>query len=838
MNNNGILQPAAGFAAVLAQWRDGTAPPGTLSDPPFERLSLALADPRASAMDRLVLLRHVLRYENLRVGHSVSAILSEALGRRAVEVGLDTIVVGPQRFEVTVRPWRPAWLERGLRAVDETAMRAPPRRFANQSGPLADPFLHALGRETYRSNAQQAAVRAVVSMPSGASLIVDLPTGEGKSTVFRTIARTGFAASSVGQKPGLVVVVVPTVTLALDHERTCGGSDTKPLAYVGGREARNALIRDAIRSGSQSLLFVAPEAVVQSLREPLGRIAKSGGLAALVIDEAHLVDGWGTGFRTAFQMLAGVVNAWRDESPEAERFRTIFLSATLSKGSLQTLQDLFSPSTEIPVVSGASVRPEPEYWIAESADLTTRQRRVEEALCYLPRPAILYVTKVADAEYWSTHLRSQGFGRLALVHGGTLADERERVLQHWSDAQVDIVVATSAFGLGIDYPHVRAVIHACLPETFDRFYQEVGRGGRDGCASISLLIPESSDARVSRGLSVKKVITIERGLKRWKAMFHHRATQSEGYPRYVVPIDVSPGYDEEDIDLIGERSTDWNLRVLALMARSGVIRLLGACVRDLQIPNAPQQFERIEILDERHLDPAIWSTRIESTRREISEQGDRAFRLLQRFATGRECPARLIGELYGTPNRPVALVCGGCRVCRDDPTQRLEDGFVPYRRPPWPVQAKIASAMDRIWGQGRYALVSYPFAAPGSRVVRDFVDALRRLDTYGLRLWVEVGAVAQWMREAATKALSGRPWMAFASETWKSVIWPEGARVIACGPEEIPSAALLAAGAQTSARIVLVPERAADPKQRDREIAAIVPGPVYTLQTFMSAVLQ
>ena len=642
------------------------------------------------------------------------------------------------------------------------------------------------GTHPYRSSAQAAAIRSVLSMPAGAALAVDLPTGEGKSTVFKVIATVGFAASPSGQAPGLVVVVVPTVTLALDHERTCGGNDAAPFAYIGGREGRNELIRSAIESGSQRILFAAPESIAQSLRLPLARVASAGRLGAVVIDEAHLVDAWGTGFRTEFQTLAGLLNAWKTESPQAFDFRTVFLSATLTDASLQTLQDLFSPEVPVPVFSGASVRPEPEYWVASPVDSATRRERVDEALRHLPRPLILYVTKVADAEMWHGRLRGQGYSRVAMVHGGTSSEEREQILRGWTEAAIDVVVATSAFGLGIDYPHVRSVVHACLPETFDRFYQEVGWTGRDGCASISLLVPDFNDAQIARSLSAQKVITVERGLVRWRSMFQHPLTISEGYPRYVIPLDVPPGYDVNDIDLVGERSTDWNQRTLALMARAGLIRLLGACTRQLDPQNSPQQFERIEVRNEKHLHLATWQAIVEPARLQIMEKSYEAFVLLKRFGTGRECPATLVGEMYSGPGRQVALRCSGCRVCREDPKSRIEDGSVAYKRPPWPIQAQLAPSMKHIWGDSGYAVVTYPTRLTSTRAVRDFVDGLRRLDTFGLRIWVGVGDIPEWMLSSVDKACAGKPWVTLSSSSWAPMIWPEGAQIVACGEDAVP----------------------------------------------------
>ena len=295
MNSEVELSGAAALTAVIRQWRDPALPIERYSEPALARLSGALADPQASHLDRLVLLRHVLRYESLRRGQDIPIRLPKAGLEQARETGLTVHEFGSGDVEVAARPWHPTWLEDGRHAVDEWAMRAADQRFGAEAGPPADPLLSALGRTTYRSTAQQAAIRAAVSMPSGESLIIDLPTGEGKSSVFRVLAATGFAASPAGLPPSLILVVVPTVTLALDHERVCRGSDSESLAYIGGRETRNEAIRRAIGAGTQRLVFAPPEAVVRSLRTSLARSAREGRLGAGCDDEAHLIDGWGTG---------------------------------------------------------------------------------------------------------------------------------------------------------------------------------------------------------------------------------------------------------------------------------------------------------------------------------------------------------------------------------------------------------------------------------------------------------------------------------------------------------------------------------------------------------------
>jgi ATP-dependent DNA helicase RecQ len=194
-----------------------------------------------------------------------------------------------------------------------------------------------------------------------------------------------------------------------------------------------------------------------------------------------------------------------------------------------------------------------------------------------------------------------GFRRVRKVHGRTGRAEREEIVAEWRDGSLDLVVGTSAFGLGIDYPHARSVIHACVPETLDRFYQEVGRGGRDGKGSLSLIAPSAKDFTTAEKINAQQVIRIDRGLKRWSTMFAPKLPLSPGH--FAVRIDGRPGTDERDIDMFGETNTDWNLRTVALMARAGLVRLLGTPYPRLLDEG---DWLEIEIIDDHHLDKAVW----------------------------------------------------------------------------------------------------------------------------------------------------------------------------------------------------------------------------------------
>jgi ATP-dependent DNA helicase RecQ len=832
------LSEAAAFSALSKRLR-GEAVSEVLSDPPFERLRLALDDQTGTSLDRAVLIRHALRYESLRRNVAVS-VETDLIGDSEIATTHLNAESNAKTNRISALPWCPDWLPRGtVTAVDDTAMRAPRRRFFAGDEVPADPFLRDLGYGHYRSRGQRIAVRAALAMPVGAMLIIDLPTGEGKSLVFRAIDRIGFVVDPPRQGRGTTLVIVPTVTLAIDHERNCGGDEAHPLAYIGGRTERNNRIREAIKSGQQGLCFAAPEAAVGPLRHALAEAARQGSLRAVIIDEAHLIEGWGTGFRTEFQTFAGVSAQWRTSSPNSAGFRTIMLSATLTEPARQTLLDLFAPDGDLPIISAARVRPEPEYWVVEPTTPEIRDARVEEALNSLPRPAILYVTEVAEAERWFKRLRDIGFGRLEVVHGQTSSQDRQRVLARWAQGSLDLVVATSAFGLGVDYPHVRTIIHACLPESFDRFYQEVGRSGRDGCASISLLLPTHHDLEVARSLSVRTVISVERGLQRWKAMISDSQVKNLGNSEFAVRLNAAPSYDPEDIDLVGERSIDWNARTLALMARSGFIHLRG--VPD-NFPTSdgvvPAPYQIVRVVEGGHLEQAVWEKKVAPKRAEIYSAAHYSLQLMHEFLSGDACPSRLIDELYRGLNRRVAAACSGCGLCRLDKHYRLPSGIVVEQPIPWPIEGHIMPALDELWQSPRRLLVEYPVQNNEDRSFSDFKEVVRRLDLYGLRLMVFIGDVQSALIAPAEAAVRHRPWVLLCEDKWAPPNWPKGAKLVVFGPDAPVSQQNFVASPEGDPCIIFVPDGQFDGLSRDRRLINVVGCPTMKLSRFVNRLLK
>ncbi len=633
------------------------------------------------------------------------------------------------KYIIYAEPWEPDWKQPGTGGPLESPILIAEQRQDAKMVP-GDPFLQAMGLDHYRSPGQRAAIRAILSAPPGATLVINLPTGSGKSLCVQLPAL-------LKSKPlGVTVVIVPTIALGIDQENAIKPFVSHPTAYIGGeapelQERRKGIIQ-RIRDGTQRILFTSPESMHYSLKEALIQCAKNNLLRMLVIDEAHILDQWGDEFRPAFQELSGLRKKLLDCCP-GEKFVTVLLSATITENVLNTISVLFGKPGPVAMVSAVQLRPEPSYWSVYCETEEIKRERILDAVNHLPRPLILYTTKKEDAKAWQAILIQAGYKRMRLMHGDTNNQERLEILSQWREKKIDMVIATSAFGLGVDKDNVRVVLHACVPENIDRYYQEVGRGGRDGKASLSLMIYTRSDQVTAKDTNKRKIITIKKGLQRWNSMFSNKEVLGDGL--YKIPINKPPAMDPEHINMENSYNESWNIRTLILMARSGLIELDAQSVFNNNMSSeekdfAPAEkmndgsksenkFRIVRILDERHLQEQIWEKKVEGNRERTAASTKKGNRLLEEVLDQEKDPQKCIADIFSevytvntghlqiiNGNAKISKSCGGCSYCRSQKREAYAGGN-PDPRPIWKDTRYGSEQLQRLLGEEKVAAIFY-----------------------------------------------------------------------------------------------------------------------------------
>ncbi|NJC70850.1 ATP-dependent DNA helicase RecQ [Planosporangium thailandense] len=694
---------------ILGGSAEVDAPP--FQDDLYARLAQVCREAESSDIDLAVLVRHLLRRWSLRDGRSVRVVTAASVSIRLRRFAATVDLREYPSNTWSATDWQPEWLDAlGVPDAAAAAGTNSGRRF--HGGELAaDPFFEqSTGYASYRTPGQRAACRAVVSAPRGSTVVAMLPTGSGKTEVALCLADQ--------HRFAVTLIVVPTVALAYDFERRFRDhyarryprADKASLHFAWtastGEELRDRL-RSRIRDGRQPILITSPESVSRALRSLLMDAAATGRLGGLVIDEAHLVTQWGRDFRPEFRTLAHLRDELLQQAIDAGHPRptTLLLSATLGPYELRDLHALFGEPGPCTLVAANALRAEPDLWVAEANTGQQREEWVLEALAHLPRPAVLYVTSPDRAEEWFARLQRAGYRRLAVVTSRTSHEDRSRTLAGLraidsNASSVDLVVATSAFGLGIDYPHVRSVVHACLPETVDRWYQELGRGGRDGHASTALLLTAPGDRGEATTL-VTKVLTDKTALKRWSDLWDHRQMLGD---RAFVDLEGSRGSVTR-----GSYNHRWNAQLVQGLVELEALSRQPTDVEDRQeLTDESGQHRDWMSIELRRADlrsMTFWSERWTPWQQAESERSKQALKMVVSLVSGSvpACEAiaqsyRPDAETYRRFGRAAEGVeplapCGRCPGCR-------QAGIVPPEDPPprpaqvWPLPDDATPRLD------------------------------------------------------------------------------------------------------------------------------------------------
>ncbi len=393
--------------------------------------------------------------------------------------------------------------------LDPAAPAAPPAAFTDPQQVLETVF----GYREFRPG-QRHIIDAVLA---GRDCIGVMPTGAGKSLTFQIPAKL---------MPGAVLVISPLISLMKDQ--------VDALTRLGYRAAviNSSLDFDArrdhlarLRRGELELVYVAPEGLEGSLRQLIAGCRVS----LVVVDEAHCISHWGHDFRPAYRRLEGLKQELGD-------IPVLALTATATRrvvGDIIRQLGMRKPEG----FKGSFFRPNLHITAQKKgAGRNTRNDILGIARRHAGESGIVYCLSRKGVESTAEWLRSRGV-RAAAYHAGLPDAERAATQDAFARDEVDVVVATVAFGMGIDKSNVRFVVHRDMPKSIEAWYQEIGRAGRDGLASDCVLMYSWADVigydafldgiedealrAETRGKTVELFRLVDRGGCRHQAIVRH-----------------------------------------------------------------------------------------------------------------------------------------------------------------------------------------------------------------------------------------------------------------------------------------------------------------------------
>ena len=508
---------------------------------------------------------------------------------------------------------------------------------------LQTPLRDLFGFDAFRPG-QEEVVRAAVE---GRDTLALMPTGSGKSLTYQLAAML---------RPEPTLVLSPLIALMKDQVDQLPPDIAATATFVNSsldQEVTAGRIRD-VAEGRTRILYAAPErlrnaAFVETLR--------AIGVGLVVIDEVHCVSMWGHDFRPDYLFIRRALEALGEPS-------VLGMTATATPAAAAEIATALG--RELAVVRTSVVRPNLRYDVEEVGGNEDRLRILVERLRAVAEgSAIVYARSRDSCERVARTLRGHGL-RLEHYHAGLEADERSRVQDDFVSGRIRGVVATTAFGMGIDKPDVRFVCLFNYPDSLESYVQMVGRGGRDGAPSETLLLASRSDATAVRRFAVSDIPAPDDLRQVYRAIRDLGGT--------VDPSQLPAG--------------DHDPRVLV-----GMLEQAGIVQRGYDAGRAM----RVELLDVDAGAAAVVDDLLARYAREATARVER----IVRFAESAECRHAQVAEHFG---ETFATPCGACDIC-DPPRSRAEQRAASPL--PSDVAGTIVRAVERLtWPLGRRSLVA------------------------------------------------------------------------------------------------------------------------------------